>query len=419
MAAPALSPRSFGAVRLARLSGMASRAIGYGAGRTLPGRVALRVAPGALRELARPHRVVLISGTNGKTTTTRLLAASLATAVPVVSNSDGSNLVAGLTTALLQPGLQPGTAVLEVDEIALPAAVAQCDPVLVVLLNLSRDQLDRTGEVASHVVRWSAALAGCPTTAVMANADDPLVVAAVLAARPAADLVTWVAAGQPWRRDFTVCPRCRQAWHPAPVEWACEACGLRRPEPTWALQGRDVVGPDGRSEPLGLALPGRANAANAVVALAAAAALGVPTEPALARMRLVVDVEGRYQVRHVGEHQVRLLLAKNPAGWLEALDEVGQSDRPVVIAINARTADGTDPSWLWDVPLAGLAGRLVVASGERAADLAVRLHYAEVSHTVIPDLGQALASLPPGPCDLLANYTAFVRALRELTPATS
>ena len=415
MGADRLTLRCWLAILLARLAGACSRAVGYGAGRTLPGRVALTLAPGSLAELARAHRVILISGTNGKTTTTRLVTAALSPTGPVVTNGDGSNLVAGLATALLttRPG-RGSIAVLEVDEIALPAAIIQTEPVLVALLNLSRDQLDRAGEVASHVARWSAALAGREHITVLANSDDPLVVAAVLGARPTANDVIWVSVGQPWRRDFAVCPRCRAAWHPNPIDWACDACGLRRPVSQWSLEQGALTGPDGSSVQLGLTLPGRANAANGAVAVAVAEQFGVGVEAALAQMRTVADVGGRYLVRTLGSHSVRLLLAKNPAGWLEALDELRLADRPVVIAVNAQTADGTDPSWLWDVPMEQLRGRQVVASGERAADLAVRLHYAQVEHTVEADPALALASLPAGPCDLVANYTAFVRARTTL-----
>ena len=415
MGADRLTVRSWLAILLARLAGVCSRAVGYGAGRTLPGRVALTLAPGSLAELARTHRVVLISGTNGKTTTTRLVTAALSSTGPVVTNGDGSNLVAGLATALLTTHLGRGsTAVLEVDEIALPAAISQTEPVLVALLNLSRDQLDRAGEVASHVARWSAALTGREHITVLANSDDPLVVAAVLGARPTAHDVIWVSVGQPWRHDFAVCPRCRAAWHPTPIDWSCDACGLHRPASQWRLEQGVLTGPDGIAVQLGLTLPGRANAANGAVAVAVAEQFGVGVEAALAQMRTVVDVGGRYLERTVGSHSVRLLLAKNPAGWLEALDVLRLADHPVVIAVNAQTADGTDPSWLWDVPMEKLRGRQVVASGERAADLAVRLHYADVEHTIEADPALALASLPAGSCDLVANYPAFVRARATL-----
>ena len=402
---------------LARLAGLLSRLAGRGAGRTLPGRLAMLLDPRALERLAHGRSVLLVSGTNGKTTTTRLLAAALGFTGPVISNSSGSNLERGLVSALL--GADAGvTAVLEVDEVVLPRAVAACRPVVVVLLNLSRDQLDRTSEVAFHVKRWRAALAGFGGT-VVANADDPLVVAAVRGARPGGQDVVWVAAGQPWRGDVALCPWCGGAWEGLVDPWSCPHCGERRPDPTWALDQVDLVTHDGERVPLGLALPGRANAANAAMALAAAHVLGVPVEASLELASSVTDVEGRYLSSRQGAHDLRLLLAKNPAGWLEALDEISRSDVPVIIALNARPADGIDPSWLWDVPFERLAGRPVVVTGERATDLAVRLHYAEVAHEVRPDLRACVDALPPGACDLVANYTAFVQARANLARGLS
>jgi len=132
-------------------------------------------------------------------------------------------------------------------------------------------------------------------------------------------------------------------------------------------------------------------------------------------------VAGRYQVLNVSGARVRLLLAKNPAGWAEALDLLRPPPSPVVVGINAGVADGRDPSWLWDVPFDRLDGRLVVATGDRGRDLAVRLRYAEVRHTYEPDYRRAVALAATGvtarqpEVDLVANYTSFQDARRALT----
>ncbi|MCW2601367.1 MAG: hypothetical protein JWM02_3196 [Frankiales bacterium] len=402
---------------LARLAGLVSRRAGRGAGRTLPGRLALLLRRDSLERLARGRSVVLVSGTNGKTTTTRLLTAALGFAGPVVSNSSGSNLERGLVSALLdaEAGV---SAVLEVDEVVLPTAMSSCRPVVVVLLNLSRDQLDRTSEVTFHVKRWREALTLYGGT-VVANADDPLVATAVRGARPTEHDVVWVAAGQPWRGDLALCPSCGGAWEELVEPWSCAHCSARRPDPHWALDGGELVAREGSRWSLALALPGRANAANAGMAVAAACVLDVPAEVSVELARSVTDVEGRYLSSRQGDHDLRLLLAKNPAGWLEALSEITSGPAPVVIALNARSADGTDPSWLWDVPFERLAGRRVVVTGERATDLAVRLHYAEVAHEVHPDLRACVQALPPGACDVVANYTAFVQARASLARGLS
>jgi UDP-N-acetylmuramyl tripeptide synthase len=166
--------------------------------------------------------------------------------------------------------------------------------------------------------------------------------------------------------------------------------------------------------PLELSLPGRANRANAAMALTVATVMGVDAGAALAAMRRVADVVGRYSTVSVGGTEARLLLAKNPAGWLEALDVLRPPPLPVVVAINARIADGRDPSWLWDVPFERLAGRRVVATGERARDLAVRLRYAGIDHVCVPDLEESLTALGAPAVDVVANYTSF-QALRTRT----
>ena len=397
-------------ISVAGLVGALSRATGRGRGGTLPGRVVLRLRPQVLRELASGRTVALVSGTNGKSTTTRLLSAALAPSGPVATNGDGSNLAQGLVGALMGAGRQAGTAVLEVDEMALPAALSATRADVVVLLNLSRDQLDRVEEVASHVSRWSTALREAPRVTVVANADDPLVVAAVLGGEVDDDRRVWVAAGAPWRGDAASCPRCGFAWDQAAARWRCAACGLAQPAASWALVGDRLVGPDGLDLPLDLALPGRASAADAVLAAAAADLLGVPGTASVPLMRDVQDVDGRYLTVTTGARTTRLLLAKNPAGWLEVIDQLSSGDEALLLGVNARTADGLDPSWLWDVPFERLRGRRVVAFGERALDLAVRLDYAGVAHEITGDVDRALQAVPDDRVVVAANYTAFVHA---------
>ncbi|GAC1608327.1 MAG: MurT ligase domain-containing protein [Mycobacteriales bacterium] len=399
----------------ARAAGRLSRLSGRGRGGTIPGRVALALRPRALSELTAGRTVVLVSGTNGKSTTTRLLAAALAWQGGVVTNGDGANLVPGLVAALLDPRrTSSATIVLEVDERALPSAMDAANPGVVVLLNLSRDQLDRFEEVGSHVDRWTAALGRHPGVRVVGNAADPLIVGAVQGARPGNELVTWVDAGSPWRSDAPLCFACGNAWDLSRVPWACDACGAHRPAPQWLLEGAgSLVDAAGSMTPLQLTLRGRAAGANAVMAVAAAHVMGVPVDAAVAELASVTDVDGRYLSLVIGGRSVQLLLAKNPAGWLEILDSMDGDDAALVLGINARTADGTDPSWLWDVPFERLAGRRVTAFGDRALDLSVRLHYAGVDHSLASDVLDALRDAE-GPVQVAANYTAFVGARHAL-----
>lgn len=351
-----------------------------------------------------------MTGTNGKTTTTRLLTVGLGAAGDaVVSNETGSNMPPGHVAALA--GTDAHTAVLEVDEVYLPRVLTATSAAAVVLLNLSRDQLDRTNEVRMVAGRWRAALAAAPRTHVVANADDPLVVWGAGAARD----VHWVAAGLRWQSDAVGCPSCEERIEFGEGSWACASCGFARPTPEATLEitpGGDATGvwADGTVRPIDLQLPGRFNVANALMAAVACGACGVGPGEALTAMAAVHEVAGRFTIRSFGEMRARLMLAKNPAGWDELLDLVAGGDAPLVVSINARVADGADPSWLWDVPYERLSGRTVVATGDRVRDLSVRLHYAGVAHTTEDDPVRAVARAADGTADVvdvIGNYTAF------------
>ena len=410
----ALPARTRMAAGVGGLVGALSRRVGAGSGTVIGGRVTLALDRAALARLARDRPVGLVSGTNGKTTTTQLLTAALAAAGPACTNIGGANLPPGLVAALSAARDAPlsAPAALEVDEAWLAAVVAATHPVVVALLNLSRDQLDRVSEVRMLGARWRAAMPDLDGAVVVANADDPIVAWAASAARS----VRWVAAGQPWRADATGCPQCEGRIAYDGEDWAC-ACGLRRPRPDVWLEEGGVAMADGRRIPVALQLPGRFNLGNAAVAATAAAAMGVSEEKALAAMASTADVFGRYQVVDVRGVRTRLLLAKNPAGWVGIFDLLVPAPAPVVVAINARIADGRDPSWLWDVPFERLRGRRVVATGERSADLAVRLRYAGVDHVRVSDVLDAVERAQAPEVDFVGNYTAF-QDLRAGAPRT-
>jgi UDP-N-acetylmuramyl tripeptide synthase len=156
------------------------------------------------------------------------------------------------------------------------------------------------------------------------------------------------------------------------------------------------------------------NLSNAALALAAACAVGVPADQAAPALQEIEVVAGRYAVVRRGAQDLRMLLAKNPAGWAAMLSILSEP-RPLLVIINAREADGRDTSWLWDVPFGQLTPRPIVASGERAADLGVRLSYAGLEHQTVPDPLAALAALPAGEVDVVANYTAFRVFYRRLS----
>jgi len=396
-------------VTVGRLVAGASRLVRLGTGSVIGGRVALRVDPHLLEHLTADRDVVLVSATNGKTTTTRLLTAALSNDRRVVSNWLGANMTPGIVAALSEADDGERTAALEVDERWLGRVLTDTDARTVVLSNLSRDQLDRTQEVRDLAAQWRATLEGHRSTTVVANADDPLVAWAAMVA----DEVVWVAAGPGWTGDATGCPACGGRIDIEEDDWHCTSCALRRPTPTVTVDD-DAILFDGTPVTVDLELPGRINRVNAAFALAAARTMGVDPATAAPALTAVREVAGRYRVADLDGCRIRLLLAKNPAGWDEALELLAGSAAPMVISINARIADGHDPSWLWDVDFERLAGRFVVATGERRFDLAVRLRYAAVDHVVGDALDDALAIVghrpdhdPARPVDIASNYTAF------------
>jgi UDP-N-acetylmuramyl tripeptide synthase len=412
--------RLLAATTAGRLAQVASRVAGRGSGASIRGQVIMRLDPGALAKLLQGKRVAMVSGTNGKTTTTHFLAAAVRASLggdasSLVHNADGANLHFGIASAL-SANPHATTAVLETDERVVADVVRLGRPEVLVLLNFSRDQLDRHHEIKGLGRSWRNALAaaGEDGPVVVANADEPLIVWAAETARR----VVWVDTATTWTQDASLCPNCGAGLVRAQPDhtggrgghWHCSGCELRQPSASYRVQEGTIVGPDGQVWEPELNVPGSFNVSNAACALAAAELLGVPTATALAGMRTVTAPAGRFATMQVGGTTARLLLAKNPAGWAEALP-LAQSST-VVLAIDSAAADGRDVSWLWDVEYEQLAGRTVVATGPRAQDLAVRLSYAGVDFRAVPDLAQALAGHPE-PVDVVATYTPFQR-LRKM-----
>ena len=415
-----LSVRSRVANAAGAAARFASRALGRGSGGMIGGEVALRISPKFLAELAAPFSSVIVTGTNGKSTTTRMVRAALETAGPVASNINGDNMTSGVITALMQ-GKGASRAALEVDEMHVPAVAADVAPDVFVYLNLSRDQLDRVGEIGTVEKRLRAGAAAHPNAVVVANCDDPLIVSA------AADnpRVVWVAAGAGWGGDSAAYPRGGRVvrngedWHLIPAFDGEELPDLvSRPAPHWWLSDVELApegprallhGPGDVAVPLDLKLPGRANLGNAAQAVAAAVAMGIDPAAAAAAVSSVTEVAGRYSVHDVNGRKARLMLAKNPAGWQEAMTMVDPRVDQVVIGVNGQIPDGQDLSWLWDVDFSGVnrPGRRVIACGERGADLAVRLEYEGVHCDLVALPMDALALCEPGRVEVLLNYTAM------------
>jgi len=392
---PALSWRDRVAKTVVRTVNSLARLRSRGSGTVIGGGVGLVLSPSLLANLARTREVILVSGTNGKTTTSAMIASGWGGVV--ATNDTGSNMPAGHVAALVAS--PSSSVVLEVDEGWLAEVARATKPRVIVLLNLSRDQLDRANEVRQIAERWRDVLGELKETTVVANANDPLV---VYAADVAAD-VAWCDVPTPWTSDAISCPRCTKPLHFDSDAWWSD-CGFSKPRDV-VTSLRDGLIVRGTPLVLDLALPGSFNEANAAIALTALSCVGVDLSNALIRINALSSVAGRFSVRRWRGHTLRLLLAKNPSGFSAMLATIPSDGADVWVSINARVADGRDPSWLYDVPFELLRGHRVYCFGDRKLDLATRLDYGNVDFVVANE--QPMPTSSKDPIAVLANYTAF------------
>jgi UDP-N-acetylmuramyl tripeptide synthase len=381
----------------ARTVNRISRMTGRGSGTVVGGRVGMKIAPDLVSSLARGRTVILVSGTNGKTTTTSMIVAGWGGSV--TTNETGSNMPAGHVAALVESRNE--RVALEVDEAWLADTLTSTRPHVVVLLNLSRDQLDRANEVRHLAERWRKALEAHDDAGlvVVANANDPLV---AYAAETRANTV-WVDVPTTWIADALSCPKCTLAISHVGNSWHC-TCGFAKPVPVMSILGDELV-IDGETVKLDLSMPGEFNRSNATMALTALHRVGVDLDEAVKRVNAIHSVVGRFSVRRWHGHTLRLLLAKNPSGFAAMIATLPEDDTDIWVAINARVADGHDPSWLYDVPFEMLRGHRVYCFGDRRLDLATRLDYGRVDYIVVDN--DDLVPTSKETISLLANYTAF------------
>ncbi|MDU3272696.1 MAG: Mur ligase family protein, partial [Cutibacterium sp.] len=295
----------------------------------------MALAPQAFPELIAPRQIAAVTGTNGKTTTTHFLTAAVHASRgiepdDIVTNADGANLHAGIVSALGQAP-EARNAILEVDERVVADVVRQGHPRVLVLLNFSRDQLDRNHELTFLGREWREALeeAGEEGPTVVANAADPLIVWAAQAAHR----TVWVDTKPRWTADSVLCPQCGSILLHDDNGWRCEECGLHQPKADWWVDDQKAIRKDGHEYELEISVPGSFNLANATCALAAATEMGVDPYDALLGMREVSSPAGRYATTSINDVLVRLMLSKNPAGWTESLP-LATSD-PLILAIDA------------------------------------------------------------------------------------
>ncbi|MGB3634520.1 MAG: Mur ligase family protein [Rubrobacteraceae bacterium] len=455
------SARVSAAVLAARAARLASRTLGRGGGSTVPGVVARKVAPQVLVNISKrlPRGSVAITGTNGKTTTTRMVDGILRIAgVRAVNNSTGANLVTGVTAALVSDSNLAGKprsemGLFEVDEANVPGVAAEARLKILAVLNLFRDQLDRYGELAYTGKVISSAFEDLPRDGVVVlNADDPLVASLGRSAEkpvyygvdePALDTgkLQHIA-------DSKDCPICGTALDYETVYmghvglYNCPYCSFGRPEPKYLAGRVQLNGARGSSFQLGIPdakleveikLPGLYNVYNALAAATVALEAGVGPEDVVRGLKEFGGAFGRVERIQAGGKEAFLLLIKNPVGFNEILRTfvTGGEAKNVLIAINDNHADGRDVSWLWDVDFemladardAGRAGevRPFMVSGLRAEDMAVRLKYADLPvGPVIRDGGEAiraaLEATPPGETlYVLPTYTAMLEIRKTLS----
>ena len=433
-----------------------SRILRRGSGMTISGVIAERLHADLTHDLAAglSDGAVVITGTNGKTTTSKMLGDMLADGGHrVVRNDTGSNMRPGITSAFVQAASLWGgsvagdIAVLEVDEASMPAIIPQVTPRLICVTNLFRDQLDRYGDLDTIGGLIAEALASAPEATLLLNADDPVVAGLAAYAtgpvryfgiddercgRPASDRPI---------RDAR-CPECGSGLEYSRVfydhlgDWSCPACGLIRPVLDFAARNveLDVASACFRarlgSASVQVALPtaGLHNVYNALAAAACGTTVGLSAQAAADSIGVFSAAFGRNEELDVDGVPITLLLAKNPTGAEQSLATALSHETPgaLALALNDNAADGTDVSWIWDIDFESLdlSERSVVLSGGRAEDLAVRLKYAGVDPkrlSVSRDPAsavRALARLTPrgARSHVLATYTAMLEIRNAFAP---
>jgi UDP-N-acetylmuramyl tripeptide synthase len=425
------------AVSVAKSVTFIVRSLRLGAASVLPGSIARRIEPRLLQLLSQQVKngVILIAGTNGKTTTALLLCTILERkGFRVTHNSTGANLENGLMTALLESTNLLGTlntdyAILEVDENIVPRVLAPLQPRIILCLNLFRDQLDRYGEVDTISKRWTKVISTLPAeTVVIPNADDPTL---SNLGQQLPQRVLFFGLNEPEHYleaiphavDSIYCPKCGHSLDYKGVylshlgDFTCPKCGFTKSKPTLESTEWSQI------------LVGLYNKYNTLAAATAAIELGVDEVTIRDTINTFQAAFGRAEDLVINGKRVRILLSKNPVGTNETIRVVTQStDKTTLLVLNDRTPDGTDVSWIWDVDTEKLVerGGTLVVSGDRVYDMALRLRYSQKSPEsnlnliVEEDLRQAIATaLEHTPenetLHILPTYSAMLEVREVLT----
>lgn len=427
---------------ISKLALFATRLTGRG-GSALPGLIADKLDGQLARKLARNFTsTILVTGTNGKTTTTKMLVEILrAGNLHIITNQSGSNLKRGITSRLIEESslfgkISADVAVFEVDEASLPAVADALHPSHIAILNLFRDQLDRYGELDTTANLLGGVLSRHKGAQVLLNADDPLV--ASLADRAGKGHVQFFGVERsdtkPLRNDATA-DSSHSPYDGTPLTYTKNWFGhlghykskdgsFVRPEAAYNLKQQELelsMDLAGDKEVIRLPLPGLYNAYNALAAAALAQKMAVKIDVIKSTLQATQAAFGRVELFDYSGRQVYLLLIKNPTGFNQVIQTFLQKHKQnsqIMIAINDNFADGRDVSWLWDSAVEEIAGKQpVVVSGIRAYDMALRLKYADRASDVHTDIQaafeQAVRQTPRGgTVYVLPTYTAMM-ALRK------
>ncbi len=399
------------AIFLGKTSAFISRHFGFGRGSNFPGRVALRIDPKIVRKITYKIKKgsILITGTNGKTTTSRMLSSIIkCTGLVRIHNSFGANLITGVASTLVSHSNYQGSTgadlgLFEIDEATLRLAIPEINPKFILFTNLFRDQLDRYGEVNKIIQLWEKCLINTSSgTKILLNSDDPGV--ASLGRNLDREVWYYGVEDKSFRldkiehaSDSTRCPKCGLNFQYDAVfyshlgHFSCPKCNFKRPKPQIYAQKIEPLDSAGNKihivTPVGdfqtiICLPGFYNIYNALAAISAALALGFNLQTIKAGLEVFSSVFGRQEQIQIGSKKLLMILVKNPAGFNEVLRTFSKEEKPqnLILALNDKIADGRDVSWIWDVDFEILAKKdnFIVTTGIRAEDMALRLKYAGV-----------------------------------------
>ena len=440
--------RVFFACVTSRLARLALRLLGRG-GTALPGKAALRVYPGLMRELGCGVETVIITGTNGKTTTAGMLRHMLDKAgTPYFSNRSGANLTSGITAEFIENANLLGKpkkplAVIECDEGNFPAVAAALQPRAVIVTNLFRDQLDRYGEITHTLNNIRIGLERSPEATVCINGDCSL---SASLKDDIPNKVIFFGVNVPIYKEMVAevsdapyCIRCKTEYKYEYRTYGylggyyCPKCGYRRPEPSVAVteiistdetSSKVVMNVAGRDMTVDINLPGGYNIYNAAGVMTIATAAGFSPESAVSALSDFECGFGRMEKFEMNGSDVQMILIKNPAGCNQVLNFLANLDTPsaFTVCLNDNYADGTDISWIWDVNFEGLLEcddmlTDIFISGKRADDMALRFKYAGFNTDklhVIKDYDRLIDAIEQQehPCYIMPTYTAMLD-LRE------